>query len=156
MSQNTLSTKMTAIADEIRELSGTTEALGLDAMATNLGEANDEVASQTGLLARVISALDGKASGGSGSVETCTVQFINGPPFINCHYTDGNTMTVEAADTLSNYAITVPVNSIIAAQASMEQLIIYGQASILRHGSGLCAIAIYGDCQIGVSAHDPT
>lgn len=63
MSQNTLNTKMTAIADEIRELSGTTEAMGLDAMATHVGEANDEVSSQAELLAQIASALEGKAGG---------------------------------------------------------------------------------------------
>ena len=73
-----VNTKLTAIADEIRELSGTSGAMGLDAMATHVGEANDEVGNQTELLAQVFAALDGKAaggggSGGGGSVETCTV-----------------------------------------------------------------------------------
>lgn len=40
MSQNTLNTKMTAIADEIRALSGTTAAMGLDAMASTLSAEN--------------------------------------------------------------------------------------------------------------------
>ena len=38
-----VNSKMTAIADEIRELSGATDKLSLDTMATSLGEANDEV-----------------------------------------------------------------------------------------------------------------
>ena len=59
----TVKSKMTAIADEIRTLSGTTSSLGLDAMATHVGEANDEISSQVELLAQVISALDGKAAG---------------------------------------------------------------------------------------------
>lgn len=57
--------KMTAIADEIRELSGTSGAMGLDAMATNLGDANTEVSGQADLIAQIASALDGKASGGN-------------------------------------------------------------------------------------------
>lgn len=59
----TVKSKMTAIADEIRELSGTTSSLGLDAMATHVGEANDEIGSQTELLAQIVSALEGKAAG---------------------------------------------------------------------------------------------
>lgn len=56
-------TSLTAIADEIRELSGTTGAMGLDTMATHIGEANTEIDSQVELLAQIVSALDGKAAG---------------------------------------------------------------------------------------------
>ena len=55
-------TKMTAIADEIRELSGTTEAMGLDAMATHVSDANDEVDTQADLLAQIQTALEGKTA----------------------------------------------------------------------------------------------
>jgi len=60
-----VNSKLVAIADEIRELSGTAEPMGLDAMASNLGEANDEVASQEDLIADIVAALEGKATGGS-------------------------------------------------------------------------------------------
>lgn len=61
-----INSKMTALADEIRTLSGTTDAMGLDAMKTHVSEANDEVNNQVELLAQVVVALDGKAaSGGS-------------------------------------------------------------------------------------------
>lgn len=56
---------LTAVADKIRILNGTTETMSLDAMATNLGAANDEVDSQTELLAQAVAALEGKAGGGS-------------------------------------------------------------------------------------------
>ena len=58
-----VNSKMTAIANEIRELSGTTGAMGLDDMASNLDEANTEVASQSELIADIIAALEGKAAG---------------------------------------------------------------------------------------------
>lgn len=59
--------KMKAIADEIRELSGTAEAMGLDAMASNVSEVNAEVNSQTELLTQAVLALNGKTSGGGGT-----------------------------------------------------------------------------------------
>lgn len=73
-----VNTKMTAIADEVRDLTGVTSTLTLDAMASNLSDANDEVSSQTNLIAEIVSALEGKASGGSGdSIKTCTVTVVN-------------------------------------------------------------------------------
>ena len=53
-----------AIANEVRELSGKTEQMTLNAMATNLGEANTEVDSQSALIAQIATALEGKAAGG--------------------------------------------------------------------------------------------
>lgn len=64
----TVNEKMTALADEVRELSGTTEAIGIDGMTSNINEANNEVESQAELLARAVSALSGKAGGESNAV----------------------------------------------------------------------------------------
>ena len=55
-----VNTKMTAIADEIRELSGTTDPMGLDAMATNVNEANTEIGNQSGIIEQIGYALFGK------------------------------------------------------------------------------------------------
>lgn len=72
-------TSLTAIADEIRELSGTTGAMGLDTMATHIGEANDNVGTEAYLITQIQNALEGKAAGGSSgtSIETCTVTVTN-------------------------------------------------------------------------------
>lgn len=56
-----------AIADEVRELSGTTDAMRLADMTTHVSDANAEVTSQTDLVAQIKTALEGKASGGGGS-----------------------------------------------------------------------------------------
>lgn len=74
-----VNSKMTAIADKIRVLSGTEDAMGLDAMATHIGEANTNVSTEAGLIAQIQTALQNKAAGstGSGSVDTCTIKIIN-------------------------------------------------------------------------------
>ena len=58
-----INSKMTAIADEIRELSGTTAPMGLDAMASNLNTANGNVSTEADLIAQITTALEGKAGG---------------------------------------------------------------------------------------------
>ena len=66
-----ISSKMTAIADEIRTLQGGTDKLGLDAMATQIGAANDTVATQASLIAQIQTALGGKAvDGGVAQIAT--------------------------------------------------------------------------------------
>jgi hypothetical protein len=51
---------LTAIANEIRTLAGTTDALGLAAMATHTVDANTEVNTQKNLLTQIQAALQGK------------------------------------------------------------------------------------------------
>lgn len=94
-----VNSKMTALADEIRTLSGTTTQIGIDAMTTHVQNANDEVESQTALLEQAIAALEGKASAGDaggsgGSVETCTVylggdQYTKLTSYAYTHVEDG-------------------------------------------------------------------
>ena len=69
-----VNSKMTAIADPIRTLSGETGKLGLDAMADHLNNAVSEVDSQYAIINQIKTALEGKASGGgSGGVQLPTL-----------------------------------------------------------------------------------
>lgn len=56
--------KFTALADEIRELSGTDTPKGLDDMIADVDSANTEVDEQSGLIEQIAVALEGKAAGG--------------------------------------------------------------------------------------------
>lgn len=61
-------TSLTALADEIRELSGTTNPKSLDAMTSDVDAANTEIAEQAELLNQIATALEGKASNPGGVV----------------------------------------------------------------------------------------
>lgn len=60
-----VNTKMTALADEVRTLSGATDKLGLDEMASHTNEANAEVGTQTDLIQQLKITLQGKVAPGA-------------------------------------------------------------------------------------------
>ena len=67
-----ISSKMTAIADKVRDLSGVSGKLGFDAIAENLGEAVTTCDSQAELIAQIQTALEGKSAGGGVKLPTLT------------------------------------------------------------------------------------
>jgi hypothetical protein len=53
-----VNSKMTALADEVRELSGSSAKMGIDDMTTNVSIANEEVDNQTDLIAQIKAVVD--------------------------------------------------------------------------------------------------
>ena len=64
-----VNSKMTALADEIRELSGSNNPLGIAAMTTNIADSNTEIETQMDLIAQLNDILDGKGISG-GNLDT--------------------------------------------------------------------------------------
>ena len=85
----TVATKMTALADEVREISGVTNKLGIDAMTTHLDTVNAEVADQENLIAQISAALEGKTTA------TKDVVFYDYDGTVICSYTieEANALT---------------------------------------------------------------
>lgn len=53
-----VNSKMTALANEVRELSGSSAKMGIDDMTTNVSNANEEVDNQTDLIAQIKAVVD--------------------------------------------------------------------------------------------------
>ena len=83
-----VNTKMTAIADEIRELSGTTDTMGLDAMASKVSEANIEINNQADLITQIANVLESKASGGNVELPELTNPASQDEVFLNKEFID--------------------------------------------------------------------
>jgi hypothetical protein len=75
---------MTALADEVRELSGKTGKLTLENMTDEVASGNGTISDQTDLIAQIAQALEGKAAGGG----VCAPATISG---VNLHDTTADT-----------------------------------------------------------------
>lgn len=145
-----VNSKMTALADEIRELSGASEALGLDAMANHISETNTEVATQADLIAQIQVAVNSLPEVSSGNVETCIVTLNGRCPLDTgkVFYTNGSSSIQEISfpDFNKSISITVIKNSIIVTYqiATYES----GNAIALNAGTDGEAYFIFGDTTI--------
>ena len=60
--------KMTALADEVRELSGTTSSKSIDAMTTDIQDANSAIVEQVNLISQISALVQTKANPPSGGI----------------------------------------------------------------------------------------
>lgn len=91
-------TTMTGLANEVRTLTGDTEAKTPGAMKTDLQEANAAVQSQTALIGQIKTALEEKAGGGSVQTVSVTITDWDGGTFYYKN-PDANVMSKTKAGT---------------------------------------------------------
>ena len=112
---------------------------------------NGEVATQAAKIAQLSTILDGKAGGGGGAVETCTVT-INKNPFISfsCYYIDA-TLQKQSARITSDMQLEVQKNSyIIFGNGNVNGAIPDNNAEVFLFSGDLFCIYVFGDCTIEV------
>ena len=132
-----INSKMTALADEIRELSGTTDSLSIDTMTSTLNTENTNfntnLATQDDLIAQIQTALQGKASGGEPEpvvlqdktiTPTTSTQTITADP----GYEGLGSVTVNAIPTAVQATPSISVNSSGLITASVSQTAGYVEA----------------------------
>ena len=155
----TVNSKMTALADEVRALSGTTTSKSIDAMTTDVNAANTEITEQTGLIAQIVTALEGKAGGGvelpSLSNPAGAADILNGKEAID---KDGNKITGTIATktssnlTASGATVTAPAGyyasnatkTIASGSAKTPATTITKTPSISVNSSGLITASVSG------------
>lgn len=137
----TVNSKMTAIADEIRTLTNTTEAMGLDAMATNINDANAATTTQESLISQIQTALIGKAGGSSDTTATVTNNSS-----LKLYCADLNNNIVCIGQSQSNQSITCKIPTL----AFSDNVTIPGMATVTGNyiSVGMRGIWITGDVVI--------
>ena len=149
---NELDLLMTPLADQVRTLSGTTGPKGVETMTTDIDVANSEISEQASLISQITSALEGKAGGDGGSVETSvvTLSLANG---MKAQYTDSNMQW-----------ITTPLDAKMDINVAKNTLIILGWTSgdiatgscsriFFTPGTGIYLVT--GDCSFSSNSADP-
>ncbi len=114
---------------------------------------NGEVATQAAKIAQLSTILDGKAGGGGGSVETCTVTINNNSWSAKptCYYIDA-ALQKQSVIVTSNVQIEIQKNSyiIMVDTSANNGVSATDNAELLFEGSLASAFYVFGDCTIEI------
>lgn len=118
-----VNSKMTALADEIRVLSGTTEPMGLDDMESHVEDANTNVSTEADLIAQIASALQNKTSASEPVLQSKTVTPTTSVQNVtpDSDYDGLSKVTVNAIPTATQATPSISVNSSGLITASATQ-----------------------------------
>ena len=113
-----ISTKMKALSDEVRELSGTTTKKSIEIMTNDISNANDEIVEQSELLIQITTALENKVSNSGGTLEmvtgTLNVEASNSEDFTVYALDQNMQVTTITLDAMHGGTFQVPKNTIFA------------------------------------------
>ena len=145
-----VNSKMTALADEIRELSGTTTTKSIDAMTSDVNAANAEITDQTDLIAQITAALEGKTGGSSGGSPTTAPVHISGLGGTIVKYIDHSGKLSTLTGPYSTYDILVPGICIATMSPGGFELLVStaGNVQIIDQNYTRVAFYVFGEGSI--------
>lgn len=130
---------LTALADEIRELSGTTGYMGVSAMTTHVSEANTNISTESDLIAQIQTALEGKAA------DTPVLQSKTVTPS-----TTEQTITADSGyDGLSSVVVNGDAN--LLPENIVSGKIIFGVAGTAESGGGSITVTVINNAYTNIN-----
>ena len=111
---------------------------------------DSELATNTDLISQITTALEGKAAGGGGNVETCTVEISGQPETGSAYYSNGLELVRHSGSFYPGDILTVAKNSIIiiftGSMALLNDIsITNGEVLYFNEFGEMAAVAVYGD-----------
>ena len=110
---------------------------------SQINRINGEVSSQESLIAQIKTALEGKAAGGGGAPETCTITYYADNPITGqttIYYTDGSGEPKTEVVSMSDSVTFTPVKNSIVAIAGYGDIGGVGSG----HANNVTLVGIYG------------